>query len=73
MCQTLIVMVFGLKKVKLRQWILNKKGTFLGDHVSLHNSQGYSPPYSKLTQIFLLGDVDVVGHNSYPLGSLLQR
>ena len=62
-----------LKKVKLRQWILDQKGTFLGDHISLHNSPDYLPPYSKLTQRFLLGDVHVVGHNSYPLGSLLQR
>ena len=45
---------------------------FLGDIVNLHNSQNYKPPYSELTQRFLLGDVHVVGHNSYPPGRLLQ-
>ena len=37
-----------------------------------YNSENYKPLYSELTQKFLLGDVHVVGHNSYPPGRHLQ-
>ena len=49
-----------------------KKYKFLGDQVGLRDCQNCKPPYSKLLQNFLLGDVHVGDHNSYPPGSLLR-